>query len=102
MKYENDNLFLGVLFILVASIAYACMGVVVKLGGKLPDTQLVFARNFVCLLVLLPWILIPKPKPIKTQVIGTHIIRALAGLLNMYCFFLFHPLHSFKRRYGAQ
>lgn len=87
MSHKPDNLFLGVVFILIASIAYACMGVVVKFGGTYSDTQLVFSRNFVCLLVLFPWILIPKPKLLKTQVIGTHIFRSMAGLCNMYCFF---------------
>ena len=84
---KSDNLLAGGGFIVLAAVAYACMGALVKWGGKIPDEQLVFARNFVCLLVLFPWIFLPKFKPLKTKVFPTHIVRALAGLLNMYCFF---------------
>ncbi len=84
---NKDSILIGGGLILLAATAYACMGALVKWGGKIPDQQLVFARNLICLLVILPWIFLPKPKTLKTQVLPTHIIRGLAGLLNMYCFF---------------
>lgn len=87
MTRRAQNLSLGGGYILLASIAYACMGALVKTGGNISDQQLVFARNFICLLTLLPWLFFPKPKPLKTEVFFTHFIRAMAGLLNMYCFF---------------
>jgi drug/metabolite transporter (DMT)-like permease len=84
---KSENALAGGGFILVASAAYACMGALVKFGGKIPDQQLVFFRNFICLLLIVPWLLLPKPKPLKTSVFPTHLLRSVAGLLNMYCFF---------------
>lgn len=84
---KDENILIGGGLVLLAAASYACMGALVKYGKHIPDQQLVFMRNFVCLLVLLPWILIPKPKPLHTKVLPTHLIRAAAGLLNMYCFF---------------
>jgi drug/metabolite transporter (DMT)-like permease len=88
MDRKRDNVLLGGLYIVLAAIAYACMGALVKLGGKISDPQLVFFRNFVCLIVLLPLVLFPKPKPLHTKFFTTHFIRSIAGLLNMYAFFL--------------
>lgn len=85
---KEEHILIGGGFILLAATSYACMGATVKFGEKISDQQLVFMRNFICLLLLLPWIFLPKPKPIKTKVLFTHIIRATAGLLNMYCFFI--------------
>lgn len=84
---KEENVLIGGGFIFLAATAYACMGAFVKLGGEIPDQQMVFFRNFICLCILLPWILLPKPKPLKTTLFSTHLIRAIAGLLNMYCFF---------------
>lgn len=89
IEVAKKNLYLGGFFILLAATAYASMGAVVKIGEKIPDTQLVFFRNFVCLLTLLPWLFLPKHKSIITtfSIFLNHLIRASAGLLNMYCFF---------------
>ncbi len=82
------HLKLGILYILIAATAYACMGALVKAGGEdLPNQQVVFMRNLVCLLVLVPPLFFPKQKPLKTPLFKIHLIRATAGLLNMYCFF---------------
>ena len=88
MKGHRDNVLLGGTFILLAATAFACMGALAKFGGKIPDQQLVFVRNLVCLIFLLPWILLPKPKPLQTAHFAEHFIRAMAGLLNMYTFFV--------------
>lgn len=87
-KHLKNNIPLGALFIFLAALCYACMGAVVKFSRDYStDAQLVFIRNAVCLVLLLPWILLPKPKPLKSPVFHVHLIRAAAGLLNMYCFF---------------
>jgi len=84
---KDENMLIGGGLVLLAAASYACMGVLVKFGKDIPDQQLVFMRNFVCLLLILPWVMLPKPKPLQTQVLTIHIFRAVAGLLNMYCFF---------------
>lgn len=87
MTEEKDRLIFGCVMILLASTAYACMGALVKAGKGISDQQLVFMRNFICLVLILPWILLPKPRSVATQVLPMHAVRAVAGLLNMYCFF---------------
>lgn len=87
MAHQKENVWAGAIFILLAATSYACMGLLVKFGKNIPNEQLVFVRNFVCFLVLLPWIFFPQKKPLATRMLFTHIVRALAGLLNMYCFF---------------
>lgn len=85
---EKENIRKGALLVLLAAISYACMGAVVKfLREGSTDAQLVFFRNFLCLVFFLPWIFLHKPKKLKTTVLPIHIVRAFAGLLNMYCFF---------------
>lgn len=84
----QPNLVKGVFFVFLASASYALMGVLVKLGGtQLNDAQLVFMRNFTCLVLLLPFLFFPQRKPLATSVWPTHLLRATAGILNMYCFF---------------
>ncbi len=83
-RRKTQNLLLGALLIFIAATAYAFMGALVKFGGKVSDEQLVFMRNAVCLIIILPWVL---NKPLKTKVFPRHLFRAAAGLLNMYCFF---------------
>lgn len=78
---------LGAAFIFLAAVAYACMGVLVKFAKEVPNAQLVFMRNLVCLLLLLPFLFFPERKSLKTSVFFVHTLRATAGLLNMYCFF---------------
>jgi len=77
----------GALFVLVAATSYACMSAIVKVGAGLTVNQFVFMRNFVCLLVILPTLFMSKEKVLRTAVFPTHVVRACAGLLNMYCFF---------------
>jgi drug/metabolite transporter (DMT)-like permease len=86
-KEGQTNYAVASLLILLAATAYALMGAAVKFGKEVNDEILVFSRNAFCLLLLLPWILITKPKELRSSNYGTQIFRSCAGLLNMYCFF---------------
>lgn len=85
---RTQNLTKGSFYIFLAACAYSVMGACAKLSyAEANDRQIVFARSFLCLLFLMPWVLFPKPKPLATSCLKIYMVRSIAGLLNMYCFF---------------
>lgn len=86
MVYAQNPL-LGALFIIISELMFASMGAVVKHASlTLPSEMLVFARNIVGLLVLLPLVWHQKTS-LKSDVLPIHLMRALFGVSAMYCFF---------------
>ncbi len=72
----------------LSAFFFAAMGLAVKLAARsLPNPTVVFARNLFGLLALLPWLLPLGAAGLRTTKLGGHLIRALAGLASMYCFF---------------
>ena len=73
---------------LVSALLFAGMGASVKLASQsLPNHLVVFIRNLLGLVLLLP--LLPRlgRRGLRTSALGEHLIRGLAGLAAMYCFF---------------
>jgi len=71
-----------------AEFMFTSMAAVVKLTSTtLPNESIVFFRNFLVALFLLPWMLRPGTHLIGTQYLRFHLLRSLAGLSAMYCFF---------------
>jgi drug/metabolite transporter (DMT)-like permease len=78
----------GILFIVLSEFMFASMGVSIRLVSDNVDNEMiVFFRNLIGLLILLPWLMSSRSKGIKTNVLPLHMLRALAGLGAMYCFF---------------
>lgn len=79
----------GALFVLGSSLMFALMGVCVKIvSASLPNEVIVFFRNFYVLLLLIPFLrYYPTRGGIKTGHFRLHLIRSVAGLGGMYCFF---------------
>lgn len=79
----------GALFVLSASFMFAAMGALVKIVSRsLTNDMVVFFRNFCALVFILPWICYLRPHGgVKTALFQLHLIRSLAGLGAMYCFF---------------
>lgn len=76
------------LLAVAAELAFASMGAVVKLASEtLSQGTLVFYRNVFGLLALLPLLLRHGLPDLRTSVFHLHLVRALAGLGAMYCFF---------------
>lgn len=72
----------------VSAFAFSLMGGAVKLAsGDVPNTMVVFFRNAVALVVLLPWAVNAGPRALATHQFGGHLVRALAGLAAMSCYF---------------
>src|SRR5262245_9869771 len=71
-----------------ASLLFAAMGLTVKIAsGELPNTDVVFFRNAFGLLALLPFLGGLGARGLRTARRGEHLVRGLAGLGSMYCFF---------------
>jgi len=76
-----------VLFALLSAASFACMAACIRiLSEHLPQSEVVFFRNFLALLLLLP-LLYRQKVSLKTEVWGLHLFRALIGLSAMYLYF---------------
>lgn len=71
-----------------AALVFALMSACVKLAAReLPNTVVVFARNLTGLLWLAPWLFGRGRPRLRTARLGEHLLRAVAGIASMYCFF---------------
>jgi drug/metabolite transporter (DMT)-like permease len=81
-------LLIGALCIILGELCFASMGVGVRMvAGQLPNEVVVFFRNVLGLLFLMPWLLRPGASGLRTQVPMLHLLRGVAGVSAMYCFF---------------
>jgi drug/metabolite transporter (DMT)-like permease len=84
----KQNILLGALFILLSELMFASMGAVVKqLTQSLPSEMAVFMRNLFGLALLLPLVWGSGFITLKTKVFHLHLLRSVAGVSAMYCFF---------------
>jgi drug/metabolite transporter (DMT)-like permease len=86
--FASQGLWKGAAFIVASELMFASMGAGVKLASQtLPNEVIVFLRNAIGLGILLPWLLQAGLGGIATRVAHLHLLRALAGVSAMYCFF---------------
>lgn len=84
----ESNLRRGALCMVVSALLFAAMGAAVKVAsGSLPNAMVVFFRNAVGLVALAPWLLRLGFGGLATRHLREHLVRGLAGLAAMYCFF---------------
>lgn len=84
----NKVVLIGSLFVILGEVFFVSMGMLVKiLGEHIPNHHLVFYRNILAALVLIPLLYKQGFHKVKTQRIGMHLIRSICGVLAMYCFF---------------
>lgn len=79
----------GALFMVAASLLFACMGAMVKMASaQLPSEIVVFFRNIVALILFIPMFMRPHRRSIlKTEHFRLHLFRTATGFTAMYCFF---------------
>lgn len=78
----------GVLWMLLASAAITGVAVVVRhISSALHPLEVVFFRNFMGLVFILPWFARTGAAALRTQRIGGHVLRAVFGLAAMTCWF---------------
>lgn len=84
----RQNILHGALLIVASEFMFASMGAAVKAASStLPNEMLVFMRALLGLAVLLPFLLHGGLHGLKTRVPHLHLLRAVAGVSAMYCFF---------------
>jgi drug/metabolite transporter (DMT)-like permease len=75
------------LWMVAASLLFACMGVCVKLGAaQFSAAELVFWRGFVATLLIGGYVLIRR-LPLATPHARTHVVRGLAGFVSLVMYF---------------
>ena len=73
---------------MASSLAFALMGGAVKIAStEATNVMVVFFRNAVGLVALLPWAIRVGPEGVKTREFTGHLVRGLAGVAAMSCFF---------------
>lgn len=83
-----QNLLLAAVLAMAAELMFASMGASIKvLSAHLPSTSIVFFRNLIGLALVLPWLLRQGVGNLGTGHARLHLLRGLAGLGAMYCFF---------------
>ena len=84
----RQNLLLGALFILLAEFFFASMGAAVKqVTAHLPSEMAVFMRNLFGLVLMIPLVWRRGLNGLKTGIFPIHLLRSIAGVSAMYCFF---------------
>ena len=83
----NDITRAGI-YLVASSLTFSIMGALIKdAADHLPNEILVFFRNIVALLILTPWVLATGVAKLKTHLFPLHLLRSVAGLTAMYCYF---------------
>jgi len=78
----------GALYLLLSTFVFSFAGILVKLlSGDVPLETIVFFRNGGSLIVMIPWILLQQDATFRTRHFWNHSLRALSGVMAMYCFF---------------
>lgn len=78
----------GALFIISAELMFASMGASVRVAATaLPNEVIVFFRNIFGVTLLLPWLIRRGRGSLAAGVPHLHLLRDLAGLGAMYCFY---------------
>jgi len=75
-------------FILLSGALFALMAATVKAASsELPEAMIVFFRNSMGLMVLVPWLVFGRSRGFSTRDPLGHTVRGLAGVAAMYCYF---------------
>jgi len=84
-KTDSSAAWIG--FALLSAASFAAMAACVRVASDaLPQSELVFFRNFVAMLFLLP-LLLRSHTSLRTSYFHLHLLRAASGLAAMYFYF---------------
>ncbi len=71
-----------------AAFCFSVMNYLVRIGAEeMEPVQVAFFRNLFALVFMLPWLARVGLSGLATRRLGTHVRRAVLGLLAMYCWF---------------
>lgn len=78
----------GVLWMVGACVAFACMGVTARyLARFVPPQELVFFRNVLALAWMLPWLIRVGPAGLRTSNFRMYVGRSVLAFVAMACWF---------------
>lgn len=84
----NQQIRQGAKFLLIGELLIALLAAMVRyLSAEISIEQILFFRNFLGLIALLPLILRSGISELKTNNIMGHVTRGLIGVTAMYCYF---------------
>ena len=76
----------GILWMLASVGAFTIMGLIIKdISSQVSLAMMVLFRQWVVLLIFVPWLLGAEAREIRTARLGTHAIRALFALASFAC-----------------
>ena len=79
----------ALLYMFIATVCFASMHTAVRhVGSEIHPFEVAFFRNFVALLVALPWFLKIGTATLKTRRLGLHLLRAILQTVAMLMFFV--------------
>ncbi len=83
----KESRYSWVMFALFSAASIASMATCVRIAStELPQSEVVFFRNFFALLLLVPFA-IRRKISLRTRHLGLHVFRAVLGLFAMYLYF---------------
>lgn len=84
----KNNIALGALLITASELSLLFTGMIIKeLTTDVPLEQIIFLRNFIGLILLMPWLFRKGINRLHTQRPSMHIIRGIVGVTAMVCMF---------------
>lgn len=84
----NQQVRLGALYLLGGEFLVSILAAIVRyLSEELSTEQVIFFRNFMGLLALLPLLFTAPRGSLRTDNIKGHVLRGLIGVSSMYCYF---------------
>ena len=73
---------------LASGIFFAGLGVSIRIASReIPTVEVVFFRNFINLIIMLPWLIKIGIGGLKTKKLSMHLFRAIGGLISMFFWF---------------
>jgi len=90
MAFERpgQNPWAGAVLVIAGELLFASMGVGIRfVTAELSSESVVFFRNLISLFLIAPWILQSGVGGFRTSVPSLHLLRGIAGVSAMYCFF---------------
>ena len=78
----------GAIWMLASGVFFACLGMSIRMASReIPTLEVVFFRNFINLVIMLPWLMKIGFDGLKTKRLGIHFLRSLGGLISMFFWF---------------
>jgi drug/metabolite transporter (DMT)-like permease len=87
LNQPNRKLFLAISCLTISAFLFSIMGICIRYASQTVDNYtIVFFRNFVGLMLFLPFIMKQGTSFVKTEKLWMHTWRSLVGLAAMYGF----------------